>query len=335
MIRVAINGYGTIGKRVAEAVSLQDDMEVVGVTKTKPDFEAKLAVEKGYRLFSAIPGKESEFEDRGIKIEGSIENLLEETDVVVDCSPGGYGAENRKLYERYDVRAIFQGGEKAEVAEASFISSCNYGDAVGKRFVRVVSCNTTGMGRIAGIIDSEWGIEKMRVTVIRRAVDPKDDRKGPINAIAPNPVTLPSHHGEDLKTVMPHLNVITSAVKVPTTLMHVHIINIQPREVPEKEELIDKFKNEPRLLLLNSKDGFRSTASIIEYAREIRMRYDLWENCIWEDSVTVSDGEIYMFQAIHQEAIVVPENVDAIRAVMGVENREESLTKTNRSLGLV
>jgi glyceraldehyde-3-phosphate dehydrogenase (NAD(P)) len=30
-IRVAINGYGVIGKRVADAVSLQDDMELVGV----------------------------------------------------------------------------------------------------------------------------------------------------------------------------------------------------------------------------------------------------------------------------------------------------------------
>ena len=51
MIKVAINGYGTIGKRVADAIGCQKDMEVVGVTKTKPDFEAKLAVKKGYKQF--------------------------------------------------------------------------------------------------------------------------------------------------------------------------------------------------------------------------------------------------------------------------------------------
>ena len=28
-IKVAINGYGTIGKRVADAVDAQDDMEIV------------------------------------------------------------------------------------------------------------------------------------------------------------------------------------------------------------------------------------------------------------------------------------------------------------------
>ena len=34
-IKVAINGFGTIGKRVADAVDAQDDMEIIGVTKTE------------------------------------------------------------------------------------------------------------------------------------------------------------------------------------------------------------------------------------------------------------------------------------------------------------
>ena len=33
MKTVAINGYGTIGKRVADAVSAQDDMKIVGVLR--------------------------------------------------------------------------------------------------------------------------------------------------------------------------------------------------------------------------------------------------------------------------------------------------------------
>ena len=30
-VKVAVNGYGVIGKRVADAVCLQDDMELIGV----------------------------------------------------------------------------------------------------------------------------------------------------------------------------------------------------------------------------------------------------------------------------------------------------------------
>ena len=47
-IKVAINGFGTIGKRVADAVDAQDDMEIVGVTKTGPSFGCDLAVKKGF-----------------------------------------------------------------------------------------------------------------------------------------------------------------------------------------------------------------------------------------------------------------------------------------------
>ena len=48
VVKVAINGYGTIGKRVADAIDAQDDMEIIGVTKTRPSFGCDLAVRKGY-----------------------------------------------------------------------------------------------------------------------------------------------------------------------------------------------------------------------------------------------------------------------------------------------
>ncbi|WP_456370377.1 type II glyceraldehyde-3-phosphate dehydrogenase, partial [Geoglobus sp.] len=218
-VKVAINGYGTIGKRVADAVSLQNDMEVVGVTKTKPDFEARMGAEK-YSLYAAIPDRVETFEKAGIKVEGTIEDLLDKADVVVDCSPGKVGAENKPLYEKKGVKAIFQGGEKAHVAEASFSALANYDEAVGKNFVRVVSCNTTGLARVLSIIKDMYSIKKVRATMIRRVVDPKEDKKGLVNGIMPDPVKLPSHHAEDVKTVLPDVNIVTTAFKVPTTLMH-------------------------------------------------------------------------------------------------------------------
>ena len=51
--KIAINGYGTIGKRVGDAVSAQDDMEIIGVVKTRPSFEAKLAVDSGFDLYAS------------------------------------------------------------------------------------------------------------------------------------------------------------------------------------------------------------------------------------------------------------------------------------------
>lgn len=37
-IKVAINGYGVIGKRVADAVRAQEDMELLGVSDVTTDY---------------------------------------------------------------------------------------------------------------------------------------------------------------------------------------------------------------------------------------------------------------------------------------------------------
>ena len=42
--RVGVNGYGVIGKRVADAVRLQPDMELVGVSDIISDYRIKVAV---------------------------------------------------------------------------------------------------------------------------------------------------------------------------------------------------------------------------------------------------------------------------------------------------
>ncbi len=332
-VKVAINGFGTIGKRVADAVSLQKDMEVVGVTKTKPDFEAKLAVKKGYKLYVAIPERLEAFEKAGIPVEGTVEDLLDKADIVVDCSPGKVGAENKqKYYEKKGIKAIFQGGEKKDVAEVSFNALANYDLAKGKRYVRVVSCNTTGLVRIIHLIKENFDVKRVRAVMIRRVVDPKEDKKGLVNGIAPDPVEVPSHHGPDVKTVLPDVDIVTAAFKVPTTLMHVHFITMEVGDGVKADDVLDVLEKEPRILLISKEDGFTSTAKFIEYAREFRKRYDVFENVVWRESVSVVDGELYITQAIHQEAIVIPENVDAIRAMLELAEKEESIRMTNESL---
>ena len=333
-IKVAVHGYGTIGKRVADAVNCQEDMEVVGVTKTKPDYEARLAIERGYELYAATPEKIEVFKNAGISVKGTIEDLLQKADIVVDCSPKKSGAENKaKYYEKVGRKAIFQGGEKKDVAEVSFNALANYEQAIGKNYVRVVSCNTTGLVRLLYIINQNFGVNKVRATMIRRVVDPKDDKKGLVNNIMPDPITIPSHHGPDVQTVL-DVDITTVAFKVPTTRMHVHSLNIELKQQAKPEDIIEVLKEEPRIMLVSYEDGFTSIAKIMEYAREIRIRSDLFENVIWKESIAIIDNELYLTQAIPQEAIVIPENIDAIRAMFNIASKEESMRLTNETLGI-
>ncbi|MFC7235241.1 type II glyceraldehyde-3-phosphate dehydrogenase [Halosegnis marinus] len=335
MIQVAVNGYGTIGKRVADAVTAQPDMELVGVAKTSPNHEAETAVENGYPLYAAIEDRLDLFAEAGIEVAGLVEEMVEGADVVVDATPSGIGAENKALYEAHDTPALYQGGEDADLVDTSFNARGNYADAEGADHVRVVSCNTTGLSRLLAPLDEAYGVEKARVTLVRRGGDPGQTGRGPINDILPNPVTLPSHHGPDVNTIFPELNIDTLGMKVPATLMHTHSVNVTLDEVPDADDVRDLLAGEDRLFLIPPAYGIDGAGKLKEFAMDRgRPRADIWENCIWDESITVEDDDLYLFQAIHQESDVVPENVDAVRAVLGAADREESMARTDEAMGL-
>lgn len=334
-VKVAVNGYGTVGKRIADAVSFQNDMELIGIAKTRLDFQAQLAINKGYNVYISDLEQKKKSKEIGIEVTGGLEDMLNEADIVVDCTPDGVGEKNKPYYEKAGIKAIWQGGEDHEIAGFSFNAFANYEAAIGRNFARVVSCNTTGLTRVLYLLDKAYGIDKTRVTLIRRAADPNDIKTGPINAIVPD-IEMPSHHGPDVQTILPHINIATVAVKVPTTLMHLHAINIKFRNKCSSKDLIEILSHSSRMRLLSGKSGIKSTAQIFELGRDIgRPRNDMWENNIWIDSINIHDGEAYFFQAIHQECVTVPENIDAIRAMMDIEkDGMRSIKKTNKALGI-
>lgn len=335
MIRVGVNGYGTIGKRVADAVAAQPDMELVGVTKTRPNFEADAARRRGYDLYAAIPGRETAFEEAGIATVGTLADLLEAVDVVVDCCPSGVGAENHEIYRAHDLKAIYQGGEDASVAEASFNARANFEDARDADHVRVVSCNTTGLSRVIAPLREAYGIEKVRVTLVRRGGDPAETGRGPINDVLPDPVTVPSHHGPDVNTILPDVDVDTLGLTVPATQMHTHSLNVTLESEPSAEDVRDLLRAEGRTFLIPDTAAIDGAGKLKEFARDVgRPRGDLWENCIWEESINVVGRDLYLFQNVHQEADVVPENIDAIRAMCTDESPADSVAMTNRTLGV-
>ncbi len=335
MLQVAINGYGTIGKRVADAVRAQPDMEVLGVAKTRPNFEAEQAIAKEYPLYAAIEERADQFGEAGLELAGPVEELIEAADVVVDATPSGVGAQNKELYEEYDTPALYQGGEAKDLADVSFNARANYADAADADHVRVVSCNTTGLSRIIAPLEETYGIEKVRTTLVRRGGDPGQTSRGPINDILPNPVTLPSHHGPDVNTIFPDLEIDTLGMKVPATMMHMHSVNVTLETDVDAADVRELFAGENRLFLIPERMAIDGSGKLKEYALDAgRPRGDLWENCIWEESISTVGRDLYFFQGIHQESDVVPENVDAIRAVTGLADAEESMATTDETLGV-
>jgi len=317
MIKVGVVGYGTIGKRVADAVLIQDDMKLVGVTANTNNYKIETALRKNIPVFQI----------------DEIHLLLNKVDIVVDCTPKGVGAANKELYIKSGIKAIFQGGEKTDVG-ASFVAQCNYDETIGEDFIRVVSCNTTGLCRTLQAINQRYGIDKVHATMIRRAADPWDIYHGPINALVPH-LVVPSHHGPDVRTIIPDLEIFTTSISVPTTLMHMHSIAVDLNVAPTVDEAIELFEDTTRVRVVHNSDGIRSTAEIMEYANDLgRSRGDMPEVCVWSDTIGAWGNKLLYMQAIHQESDVVPENIDAIRASMGSCDKDESIRLTNVSMNI-
>ena len=335
-IKVGINGYGTIGKRVADAVAMQKDMKLIGVTAHSYSFNTEVAKKKGYKIFTTEG--DSDFKLNGINSDGDIKNLIEEVDIMVDATPKKIAQDNlEKLYKPNKIKGIVQGGEKHQVTGVSFVAQCNYNEAMNKDFVRVVSCNTTGLCRTLDAVNKAYGIDSVHATMIRRGADPGDIHHGPINAIVPV-LEMPSHHGPDAQTVLKNLEIFTTALSVSSTLMHLHTEIADVRQKVNVADVIDMFKKTTRVRIVRTAEHLRSTAVIMEFARDLgRLRGDMPEICVWQEAIGTtanSHNKLLYMQAVHQESDVIPENVDCIRAMMGFKDGLKSIKMTNESFGI-
>ncbi|TAH40097.1 MAG: type II glyceraldehyde-3-phosphate dehydrogenase [Bacteroidetes bacterium] len=336
-VRVAINGYGVIGKRIADAISLQEDMEVSGISDVLSDWRIQVAILKEYSIYAANTNALSEMKQNGINVHGLLENLIENSDIIIDCTPKIISAQNVPLYRAVGKKFIVQGGEKHELTGHSFNSETNYLSALNLDSTRVVSCNTTSILRVLGALKKSGFLKNARGTLLRRATDPWESHmSGIMNTLVPEQ-DIPSHQGPDAKSVDPDLDVITAAVKVPETLSHVHYWVVRLTKEISKEQILQALTtNSTRIALMNYTDGLVANNSIKEFLMDIgRDRGDMYEVALWQDMLKVVNDELFFAYIVDNQAIVIPENIDAIRSLCNTENNAiKSIQKTNNSLNI-
>jgi glyceraldehyde-3-phosphate dehydrogenase (NAD(P)) len=329
---VGILGYGVIGRRVADAVRAQDDMEVVGVAGRPASLSLRDAQLQGYPVFVTASPRLEDAASRWCEVRGTLDDLLRQCDVLLDCTPGGVPRDYASLYQRYPERTVIvQGGENHSFGGVSFNAFANYAEAGGKKWVRVISCSSTGTTRFLFTLHQAFGLEQAFVALARRAADPAKPGKTPYNAL--KPTMGPSHHAPDVRTVLPGIDVFSISVDVPTTLAHVINFQADVRRALTADEVVESLDSPPRVLVGR---GLRSTADLAEHFQDLgRSRRDRPEIYVWEESVFVEQQTIYATISVHMESITIPETVDCIRATLALEpDNWASVAKTDRALGI-
>jgi len=335
-VRVGVAGYGVIGLRLAAGVALQEDMELVGVADVAPTLSVRALREQGmpYKFYTAAPDKRADLDAAGIPITGTLEDLVKSVDVMLDATSAGVGAKNKELYAKYGVKGIFQGGEKNSVADVFFHGYANYEKGLGVQFLKLTSCNTTGLIRAVDCLDRAVGVEKVAITIIRRVADPGDYHRGLTNALQLE--KAPSHQALDLMTIMPHVDATGILIHTPVTHGHIITVLATPKKSLSIESTKELLGAHPRIRMVSLAEGFLGNASLFRYARDLgNPRGDMYEIAAWEDSIVMSGKDVMFAINIPQESVVIPENMDAVRACMRMqEDRIEATNTTNKYLGI-
>lgn len=316
MKRVFVNGYGSIGSRIA--AFLQDDagIEVTGVGKYSPDADVQKALDRGLSVYAPA----DRLDRFGSSASGSIESALNSSDMVIDASPGGTGHSNKvSLYDRYGLPVIYQGGESSSgpgaVSDFIFNSRINYGEAVGRRDAIQGSCNVTGMGRVIGPLREAYGghIRRIDVTLVRRWADMEQTDKTFPDSIemSPNP-----HHGEDARSYLgDSIPLYVRAVKVPTRQMHLHIMDVRfDGRAPDPADAHRIFKDERGVAVLHTAGG---TREVREFAGSMGFHFTDTNMIHIHAAMTASRGDtLQIMYSDDQTGIVIPENHMLMQAML-------------------
>ena len=331
MKKVFVNGYGSIGSRIAKFIKDDSDIEVIGIGKYSPNEKVQQALDDGFTVY--VPeAKISNFND--YKISGSIEDILGDCELIIDASPGGHGFLNKKnIYEPKNVMAIFQGGETIfgnnAVSDILFNSRVNYADAIGKKYVMQGSCNVTGMGRILNPLREKYADRLVRfdVTLIRRWADLEQTDKQIVDTIE---MTENPHHGADVKAYLgKDTPLFVRAIKVPTRQMHLHIMDIRfKNNAPTSDEIHDLFRNEYGVAILYTANG---TKDIRDFAESTKFNFkDTNMAHIHANMTKTTKDTVQLMYSDDQTGIVIPENHMLLQAMLFERKYDEALKHTEQ-----
>jgi glyceraldehyde-3-phosphate dehydrogenase (NAD(P)) len=329
MKKVFVNGYGSIGNRIAQFIKDDLEIKVLGVGKYSPDEKVNDAISRGFDVY--VPQKKID-SFKNYKIKGSIESALDNCDLVIDASPGGVGYTNKKqFYEPRGILAIYQGGESVfgdeRVSDLLFNSRVNYIQAFGKKHVMQGSCNVTGMGRVLQPLREKYGsrIVRFDAILVRRWADIEQTDK-----VVPDTIewTSQPHHQDDIKHYMgKDTPLFIQAIKVPTRQMHVHMLNIRFNgDAPKPSEILEIFKDEYGVATLWTAKG---TKQIRDAAESMKFSFKDTNMIHIHANMLESIGDtVKMVYSDDQTGIVIPENHMLMQAMLFQKPYSEAFKHT-------
>lgn len=264
-LKIAINGYGRIGRSVARIVSKRKDVELVAINDpAKPKTLEYLtnfdSVHGPLDTMAHLDGNRLNFAGQSIEIfqkSDPSELLFADVgaDVVLECSGRFLRSDQLRCHLHNGVKKVIISAP-AEDETPTYIFGVNADKYKGEQIISNASCTTNCLGPIAKVLDEVYGIESGLMTTIHAYTGGQSLMDAPISkdlrrcrAAGVNLIPTTTHAAEAIYKVLPTLKgkLHGQSVRVPTADVSLMDLNL----VLEKETTVD----EVNLLLMEKAKG--------------------------------------------------------------------------------
>ncbi|BCX79698.1 type I glyceraldehyde-3-phosphate dehydrogenase [Campylobacter sp. 19-13652] len=264
-VKMAINGFGRIGRCVARIILERDDVELVAINDTATrdltryllkydsvhgEFKHSVNVinddyievdGKKIRVFSTREADELGFSDFGAQ-------------VVLECTGAHLSSEKcEKFINRGVGKVIMSAPAKDDTP--TYVYGVNSDSYAGEAIISNASCTTNCLAPVAKVLDDKFGIDRGLMTTIhsythgQSIVDAKcakDVRRGRAGAANMGPTSTGA--AKAIGLVMPHLKGRLNGISVRVPTVNVSMIDLTAvlKRSVSAEELNEAFKEAER-----------------------------------------------------------------------------------------
>ncbi|DAB30400.1 MAG TPA: type I glyceraldehyde-3-phosphate dehydrogenase [Sulfurimonas sp. UBA12504] len=260
-LKIAINGFGRIGRCVARIAAKRDDVEVVAINDMA-SMDMMLYLLKNDSVHGTFKSEVVQLDEHHISIDGQKVKVFSDrdpknlkfadcgADMVLECTGVFLTQESAQVHIDNGVEKVLFSAPAKDKETPTFVMGVNEEKYDGQKIVSNASCTTNCLGPVARVLDDAFGIEKGLMTTIHSYTNDqnildvkhsKDKRRARAGAINMIPTTTGA--AKAISLVMPQLQgkLHGQSVRVPTPDVSMVDLNVLVSRDTTKEEVTAVF----------------------------------------------------------------------------------------------
>jgi len=261
-LKIAINGFGRIGRGVTRLIASRDDVELVAINDMA-SIEMMLYLLQNDSVHGPFETEVSIVDATHLKIGSQTVAVFSHknpndldfgacgADVVFECSGLFLTTQSTRHHLEKGVKKVIISAPKQDDVTPTFVLGVNHHLYAGQAIISNASCTTNCLGPIAKIIDEAYGIEKGLMTTIHAYTNGQsimdtahgtDMRRS--RAAAVNMIPTTTGAAKAISLVLPSLEgkLHGQSVRVPTPDVSMVDLNVLVRKNVTKESIVALFK---------------------------------------------------------------------------------------------